>query len=210
MMKNYLLLLLLPCLVWGQINTESMRSTKQADGLHATIGGDLGLRSGNSNYTSYKAKLRVDNLGSFIESFVVGQYQLAENDETKIIDKAFVHLRGMTNSGNRFEAEGFFQFEYNHFIDLKSRQLAGVGTRIRLVESTSDKKNLALFLGVGVMSEAERTPVLRDVPPTLGWSPENVLCNQYHFPLHQLPGTARQAGERTIGHINNILSTGNQ
>ncbi len=168
MMKPYLLLLLLPCLAWAQINTESMRSTKQTAGLHASIGGDLGLHSGNSNYTNYKAKVRVDLSGGPIESFVVSQYQLAQTDEKKFIDKAFVHLRGMTNTGKRFEVEGFVQYEYNHFIDLKSRRLVGFGSRTKLLDYGAKIKNLTLYLGLGAMMESERTPTMvRKLAPTL-------------------------------------------
>lgn len=158
---------MVPGLIWGQINTESMRSTKQDSGLHLVIGGDLGLYTGNTKYINYKAKLRLDHKGGPIEGFLVGQYQLAEADEKKFIDKAFVHLRGMTNTDRWLEFEGFLQYEYNNFIDLPRRQLAGGGARIRIIDSSSDSKTFASYLGAGVMYELE------DIPAQTGEGPRS-------------------------------------
>jgi hypothetical protein len=162
MTQRFLMLLLVPCFVWGQINTESMRSAKQSDGLHLVVGADLGLYSGNTSYTNYKAKARLEHSGGPATGFLVSQYQLAETDEKEIIDKAFAHLRIISNSAGPNQVEIFIQYEYNHFIDLQRRQLAGIGMRSKLFNSKAVGKSLLLYLGIGAMLESEREHVLEE------------------------------------------------
>ena len=61
--------------------------------------------------------------------------------------KGFGHLRIAKPFLVYTDVEGFVQKEFNHFIDLENRELAGVGLRVNLYKE--------IFLGSGFMSEME-------------------------------------------------------
>lgn len=150
--------LLLATLLAAQVNTEALRREDLAPGLHTTLGADLGLIAGNSDLLQLKSSLRFDYRSGGNHFFLVGQYQQGSTD-TLFINKGFAHLRGVKALGPRYYVEGFVQREFNEFIALEDRKLAGGGLRIRWLQrqdSSEKPPPLQLNTGIGLMWEREQ------------------------------------------------------
>ena len=151
-------ILFLASLLTAQVNTEALRREDLSPGLHTTLGTDLGLIAGNSNLLQLKANLRFDYRKDGNHFFLVTQYQRGSTD-TLFINKGFAHLRGVKTLKPRLQVEGFLQREFNEFIALEDRQLAGGGLRIRWrqrQDSSEKPPPLQLNTGIGLMWERER------------------------------------------------------
>lgn len=150
---------LLTSLLTAQVNTEALRREDLSHGLHTTLGADLGLMAGNSDLLQLKSNLRFDYLGGGNHFFLVIQYQQGSKDQRRFINKGFAHLRGVRALRPRLHVEGFLQREFNEFIALEDRQLAGGGLRIRWrqrQDSSEKPPPLQLNTGIGLMWERER------------------------------------------------------
>ncbi len=151
--------LILTSLLTAQVNTEALRREDLSPGLHTTLGADLGLIAGNSDLLQLKSSLRFDYRKGGNHFFLVTQYQQGRKDEQLFINKGFAHLRGVRALRPRLQVEGFLQREFNEFINLEDRQLAGGGLRIRWRQPQDPSETpppLQLNTGVGLMWERER------------------------------------------------------
>lgn len=151
--------LLLP--LSAQVNTEAMRKGDLAPGLHTSLNLDLGVIGGNSQLIKAKGLLRFDYLSAGAHTFLVGnrQWGRAVQADNIIINKGFVHLRHTRRLGDRLYLEGFVQNEFNEFIRLKNRNLAGGGARIRWLDTVADTgaaSGRRIATGLGFMWEQER------------------------------------------------------
>lgn len=208
--------LILTSLLSAQVNTEAMRKEDLTPGLHTTLGADLGYIAGNSNLLQVRSNLRFDYLSGGNHFFLVIEYQQGRKDERRFINKGFAHLRGMKALGRsttgealtpRLHVEGFLQREFNEFIDLEDRQLAGGGLRIRWHQRQGTAETpppLQLNTGVGFMWEREQidttSPETNDKPVTdiirstnylvVRWNIDNRLAlfstTYYQFDLRRL------------------------
>ncbi len=151
--------LLLPSLLVAQVNTEALRKETLAPGLHTTLGADLGCIAGNSSLLQLKSNLRFDYLTGGNHFFLVTQYQQGRKDEQLFINKGFAHLRGVRTLRPRLLVEGFLQREFNEFINLEDRRLAGGGLRIRWRQRqdlSGKPPPLQINTGIGLMWEREQ------------------------------------------------------
>ncbi len=151
--------LLLP--LSAQVNTEAMRKGDLAPGLHTSLNLDLGVVGGNSQLLNAKGLLRFDYLSAGAHTVLVGNRQQgrAVRADKIIINKGFVHLRHTRRLGDRLYLEGFLQNEFNDFIRLKNRNLAGGGARIRWLDTVADTgatSGRSIATGLGFMWEQER------------------------------------------------------
>ncbi len=148
----------LTSLLSAQVNTEALRREDLAPGLSTILGADLGCIAGNSNLLQLKSNLRFDYRKGGNHFFLVTQYQRGSTD-TLFINKGFAHLRGVKSLSPRLQVEGFVQREFNKFINLEDRQLAGGGVRIMWLQrevSSEKPPPLQLNTGIGLMWERER------------------------------------------------------
>jgi len=148
----------LTSLLTAQVNTEALRREDLSPGLHTTLGADLGLIAGNSNLLQLKSNLRFDYRNGGNHFFLVTQYQQGRTD-TLFINKGFAHLRGVRALRPRLQIEGFLQREFNEFINLEDRQLAGGGVRIRWRQPHDPSEKpppLQVNTGIGLMWEREQ------------------------------------------------------
>ncbi|MCK4577205.1 MAG: DUF481 domain-containing protein [Candidatus Marinimicrobia bacterium] len=142
----------------AQVNTEQLRQAVLTPGLHSSLDADFGLVSGNSKLMQATGSLRFDYLRGNGHSFVVINRQLGQADSL-LINKGFVHGRFTRAFSDKLSLETFAQNEFNDFIRLKSRNLAGGGFRVRWREAgPGDKKptGIRLHTGIGLMWEQER------------------------------------------------------
>lgn len=142
-----------PVRLRSQVNTETLRKADLEEGFYNELGFNYGLYAGNSEFQSIKLNFRSDLKKGKYSSFLVADLNKAYKDRSVFIDKGFIHLRGMRSLSGPFTAEAFLQKGYNDFIQLKSRDLAGSGMRIRMTAPQS--QNLSVYTGIGLMWERE-------------------------------------------------------
>ena len=143
----------------AQVNTEALRREDRSPGWHTNLGVDLGIIAGNSSLVQLRSNLRLDYLTERGHTFFVTQFQRGTQGDSLFLNKGFAHLRGVKTLSARYQVEAFLQREFNEFIDLEDRRLAGGGLRIRwgLASDPSGKPNPAqLHTGFGAMWERER------------------------------------------------------
>ena len=163
--RQILALLILGSIAWGQVNTEAMRKADLTAGFHTDLNLDFSMIAGNTDLSRIKTGLRFDYLQGAAHSFLAYSYQQGSLVEQDFVNKAFVHLRRTRSLQNNLAVEGFLQREYNEFIRLKERNLAGGGLRIKWQEGQNDSgktTGVKLTTGFGFMWEQEQIRNARD------------------------------------------------
>lgn len=160
--RSYFLLILFALIsnfsVFAQVNTESLRKTSVKTGWFNFAQASVGLNSGNSEFYSVGLLARTDYLFYPFNAFAVCSYEFKRSSEKNIVNKAFAHVRLMRYFSNSFAGELFLQKEFNEFLKVNDRNLAGMNVRLNLVDYTSEidtMTNLLLYAGVGFMLENE-------------------------------------------------------
>lgn len=143
----------------SQVNTEILRKDPDETGWFNSLGLAIGYSDGNTEYQNYEANVRSDIVFNTMRAFVQMNYQFKQAEEKTLTNKAFVHLRYIAELVKHLEAEAFGQQEFNEFISLKERVLAGGGLRtgFQIGKDTSEKSEpvLAIYFGAGLMYEYE-------------------------------------------------------
>lgn len=190
----FLLLILSNLALISQVNTEAIRASKTDEGFRSRVDLLFGLNSGNSEYISGEAKLRLDYLDSNYRTFIAGEIAYKEGNQEVISDKGFLHGRFIYQLNETLEPELFLQKEYNEFVLLSDRNLAGAGIRFTLSNTdfvADSSAEFDLYLGIGAMYEMEEinsepvvtTEILRSTNYlTVTWKPtENFLLNSVTY-----------------------------
>ena len=143
----------------AQINTEKYRKYYTDEtGFLFNLATTFALKAGNTEYSSYTGSGRIDYNGKKFDTFIVGNFEFKNTGETKVENDGFVHLRGIVHITNRTTWELFLQKQYDEFIDLDSRDLAGTGIKYRLIEAVSKKdstNSVDVNISTGLMYEIE-------------------------------------------------------
>lgn len=144
------LLLLLTGIAHAQVNTEKMRAF-EVDGWATTLGGDLALRSGNSDLYELGLSSRLDARHGKHYAFIVSSLRYGKEAGNVFKNEAFAHLRYNYRLLNWLVAEGFGQIERDGFTLLQVRLLGGAGVRFRHFHGD----RFGLFQGTTMMVEYE-------------------------------------------------------
>jgi putative salt-induced outer membrane protein YdiY len=192
--NKLILLFSLTSITIAQVNTEAIRNSSIKNGFRSKIDLLFGLNAGNSEYISGEANLRMDYIGVNYRTFIAGQIAYKEGNEEVISNKGFLHGRFIYELSELFEPELFLQKEYNEFVLIADRNLAGGGIRWSIFDNdfvADSSREFDLFLGVGAMYEMEEinqnptavTEILRSTNYlTLLWKPsENFLLNSVTY-----------------------------
>lgn len=142
----------------SQVNTEKLRKI-DFTGFDASLQANVGIDKGNSDYLTLKTVARVDYSGESFKALLVGNGEYKEGNKEVISDKGFAHLRGIVPLTQTIMAEAFVQKEYNEFIKLTDRNIAGAGLRIAALDDRDEADSPArvfLFFGAGAMFEHEQ------------------------------------------------------
>ncbi len=143
-------------IILGQVNTETLRKSDLEKGFHNNIQFRLGLNSGNSEYLKLKSKFRLDYTAKNFYTFGVAEYQRGLQADELFINKGFAHFRYIRNLVKTIRYELFTQKEFNDFILLKDRNLAGMGLRKSFLFLKEKQSHFKLHLGMGFMWENEK------------------------------------------------------
>ena len=136
--------------LYNQVNTESLRDNNLLPGIHHNLELDFAYISGNTEILNLNGSYRTDYVSnSNWHGFFVWKYDRAfEKSKEDFTYKGFGHLRATKPIKSHIYFEGFVQKEFNHFIDLENRELAGGGFRVNPFNQ--------FYLGLGIMSETEK------------------------------------------------------
>ncbi len=159
MVKLILFLTVLFCVSnYSQVNTERFRKEYDKTGIYGNISLAAGLASGNSEFVKVKGSSRIDYKGNDLNFFLIGNYEFQEANDAKVVNKGFAHLRSVVSLSQIFFLELFLQKEFNHFILLEDRNLAGTGLRTDLIKLFTGSRDslFEIFLGTGLMFENEK------------------------------------------------------
>lgn len=142
---------------YAQVNTEKFRKEFNETGFFGKVSLAAGLASGNSEFVNVKSAARVDYAGKDFDFFLVGNYEFQEAKSEKVVNKGFAHLRSIITLNSSLSLEFFLQKEFNQFILLEDRNLAGSGLRLDVVKLFSDENDspVEIFGGAGLMFENE-------------------------------------------------------
>ena len=180
-------LLSIPTLAFGQVNTEKLRKASRDSGFGGNLTLSGALRKGNTDNFRLTAGFRVQyetlepRTSTTAEAhtrdliFLVGNMVFADKAtdfaRERFINRGFAHLRWSRWWTRRVASEVFAQVQYNEFIRLLSRTLGGVGARVTVLESKVADANV----GTGYMFEREALDIPADRRPET----ESVTC-QFH------------------------------
>ncbi|MFW5701824.1 MAG: DUF481 domain-containing protein [Bacteroidota bacterium] len=161
-MNNLLKILILSIFISGfgdafaQKNAEALRRYYKKIGWFNKVKVGIDHKSGNSNYTTIESSFRTDYVHPSFESFLAASIEYKKGEKL-LANSGFIHLRGKHPLSNFFAVEAFLQKEYDDFILLNDRNLAGAGARILPIDISLDSsgRRFAVYLGIGFMYENE-------------------------------------------------------
>lgn len=183
-----------------QVNTEKMRVGANEPGWGGTFDLNASLQQGNTEReilgggvrlqyawprldadAAGKSESGADETESGDEEtggpanviFLVSNYSFSRANDNRYVNNAQGHLRFIRQHSPRISFEVFGQYQFNEFIRLEDRFLAGGGGRFALVQA----ERTEVFAGIGYMLEQETL----DLPAALpaGTSSEHHRSTNY-------------------------------
>ncbi len=157
MKLKLLILITVTFSLYAQKNTEILRLSKP-DGFYNTLDFETGYHSGNSNYIKFTGSYRLDYVTSPFHSFFLANIEYKEGNSIEITNNGFLHLRTMYSVIPQLDLELFLQKEFDDFILLQDRNLAGGGVRYNPINYKFGKDTSGLIdfnIATGAMYEHE-------------------------------------------------------
>jgi hypothetical protein len=150
------LVLLHPWALSAQVDIESLRRDGTPPGISGSLGGDLTVRTGNTELVDLALSGRLGWVRARLTTLLIAEGGLGLLDDDRFSSSGLVHAR-QTLGGRGMAPEWYAQANYDRAQLLDARALAGAGVRLRLAEGARG----TLGAGVSLMFERERL----DVPP---------------------------------------------
>jgi len=135
----------------AQVNTETLRLGDPADGLHGDLKADLALKRGNAELLQVGSSARAFYKAGVHTPLLFVRGELGSENDERFIENGFIHGRWTAMWHPRVGSELFGQVQYDAFIDLKFRALAGAGPRFAVLLEDW----IELYVGTGYMIERE-------------------------------------------------------
>ena len=176
-----------------QVNTEKMRVGANEPGWGGTFDLNASLQQGNTEREILGGGVRLQYAWPRLEAdtageaepdgdetqgpanviFLVSNYSFSRANDNRYVNNAQGHLRFIRQHSPRISFEVFGQYQFNEFIRLEDRFLAGGGGRFALVQG----ERTEVFAGIGYMLEQETL----DLPAALpdGTSSEHHRSTNY-------------------------------
>ncbi len=176
-----------------QVNTEKMRVGANEPGWGGTFDLNASLQQGNTEREILGGGVRLQYAWPRLEAdtaaeaepdgdetqgpanviFLVSNYSFSRANDNRYVNNAQGHLRFIRQHSPRISFEVFGQYQFNEFIRLEDRFLAGGGGRFALVQA----ERTEVFAGIGYMLEQETL----DLPAALpaGTSSEHHRSTNY-------------------------------
>jgi len=134
------------------VNMDDLHFKQQQEGLSGSVNFQASSSSGNtqSSNVSFANQLQW-NSQSHINLLVLG-YEYGKTNETRTLNKSFIHGRHVRHFSEHLDYEFYAQAEENEFTRLTYRGLLGAGFRIPF----ADSDNHVAYLGLGGFREVEK------------------------------------------------------
>lgn len=144
-------LALLPALAEGQVNTERLRRSVDAEGPFLRIDGSVGWMRGNVDYLELSTNVLtgVNHGRHHLIAHMAASY--AEFGGSSYLGRAFAHLRWTAQWHRRVASEVFLQDQYDRILFLKARAVGGLGARLTMLET----ELFTAYAATGYMLERE-------------------------------------------------------
>lgn len=141
----------------AQVNTETLRSGIEEEGFSATTNFSFGLSEGNVRFFNLLGNARIDYHKQNNRSFAVVQYSRGVQNGELFRNAGFLALRNTYYLRPPVGWEVFLQQQFDEFIRLRDRKVAGTGIRLKLINHENEEldRKLHFFLGIGGMYEYE-------------------------------------------------------
>lgn len=184
----------------AQVNTEKIRVGADEPGWGGTFDINASFQQGNTEREILGAGVRLQYAWPGLEAdaagdesgdgepagpanviFLSSNYSFTRLNDNRYINNAQGHLRFIRRHGPRVSFEVFGQYQFNEFIRLEDRFLAGGGGRFALVQA----ERTEVFVGTGYMLEQETL----DLPA----APPDARSSEHHRATNYL--TVRYNGE---------------
>ena len=224
-----------PGLALAQVNVEKLRSDQTEDGFSGSIGLNANFTSGNIMLADFGTASHIEWKNDKDLVFWVLNARFASkrtqadlltdpdidlwDDEAQFANLMLQHLRYNRKLSEAWWWEAFTQFEFNEFLLLDRRLIAGMGPRWALV----DGEKGGIWIGSSAMVEEERlnadsiapsesvqTVVLRSssyLTTTVSGDQWSMVTTVYAQPLFADLGDHRIMGETSLAlKVNNTLS----
>lgn len=159
------------------VNTEALRPNALKGGFSGNLEGSLSLSKGNVDLLDLGGAVRLQYQTLYPQAdeqdkeaprqvsqqaFIQSSAQFSQTNGEDIVNQAFVHTRWTGMWRPRLGSEIFLQYQFNEFLRLKVRALAGAGVRADLIHT----KPLMLWIGSGYMLEfTELTSIATSTDP---------------------------------------------
>ena len=163
----------------AQVNTEKMRVGANEPGWGGTFDINASLQRGNTEREILGGGVRLQYAWPRLEAdttgeagtddetedpanviFLVSNYSFSRANDNRYVNNAQGHLRFIRQHGPRISFEVFGQYQFNEFIRLEDRFLAGGGGRFSLVQA----ERTEVFVGAGYMLEQETLDLPASLP----------------------------------------------
>jgi hypothetical protein len=184
------LMMLFPALAVAQVNVEKLRSNGTESGVAGSLGVNAAYTQGNILFADFGTSAHLEwkkgkdsVFGIVSHRFAAKRTQsdlIAEpsvglwDEEAHFSNNRLLHLRYNRSVGPHWWWEVFTQYEYNEFLLLDRRLLAGTGPRFTL----KDSKVLGAWFGVAAMVEEESLNP-ESIAPTEEVSRINLRASSY-------------------------------
>jgi hypothetical protein len=153
------------------VNAESLTREPFEAGLSGGLSGRLSFSRGNVDYLDVGGSGQVQYQTLFEQAdapekrppFVrqrialLGSSRFAERSSSAFVNQAFVHTRWTAMWHRRVGSDVFAQYQFDEFLSLQARAVAGLGPRVEIVHT----EPVIVSAGSGYMFEYNR---LRDTP----------------------------------------------
>ncbi len=149
---TFIVLFLYSCQTYAIVNMDTVHFKQHQDGMSGSVNLQASSSSGNTNSSnvSFNSQLQW-NSGNHINLLVLG-YEYGETDDTRNLNKSFIHGRHVWHYAESVDFEFYAQAEENEFTRLTYRGLLGTGLRIPF----ADSENHTAYLGLGGFREVEK------------------------------------------------------
>jgi hypothetical protein len=180
--KGFLILfvfLFFSSLLAAQVNTEQYRRYYDEDKKFMfNFKSTFEIKSGNTEYSSFKGVGRIDRNGKVLDAFVVGEFEYKRTDEKNLTNEGFLHFRGIWSFSKWANWEFFVQQQYDEFIDLNSRSLVGTAIKFKPIQYRSKgdtTQTIDVGLSFGLMGEREEYDLRPDIRVIDLWRSTNFI-----------------------------------
>lgn len=144
----------------GQVlNIEKYRKKNDTTEWGAEFGLNLSLLKTTKKINSVTNYFNLDYKQGRSAFFLISKINWMEADNESLSKNGFYHIRYNYKLLKMLTVEAFMQYQYNHQMDIRSRELYGSGLRYKL----SELDNFRCYIGSSIMFEEEQMLSTREV-----------------------------------------------